>query len=301
MKITLESSHKRFGFPFRLIGSAGRYDTLSDCAFIDESHIVCVDRQMAQLYLIRFDLSGSEYTILDTTTVVCDGVPQHFELISLCHTPTAIIIYSISYKNTLFSCTLINNKFGNFHTTVVNIDDAYHGVHAFGGDSVYVTNMVRPTITEYNIKTKSRKSIVCSEGVRMKDVFPIDEHHLLALSSDRGPIVNVTYNVPYDSHVFIYNRHTGAVTAKHTLKNTQIDSCVYNAPYCYVTCTNSDGSGYLFRSKIDGYTFSEPTSISCAGFPHGIAIYKNLIAYTSYTDSALYIHTLDKNGDISTK
>ena len=300
MKIAFESSPTRFNFPFRLIGSAGRYDTISDCEFIDESHIVCVDRQMAQLYLIRFDLSGSTYTILDTTTVVCNDVPQHFELISLRRTPSGVHLYSITYSNTLFSCTIINNKFGNFRTTIINRDDSYHGVYAFG-DSVYVTNMSRPTITEYNTKSHSRKSIVCSEGVRMKDVFVIDDMHILALSSDRGPITNVTYNPPYDSHVFIYNRHTGAVVAKHTLKNTQIDGCFYNAPHCYVTCTNSDGGDYLFRAKIDGYTFSEPTSIPCAGFPHGISIYRNLIAYTSYTDSALYIHTLDINGDINTK
>ncbi len=294
MKIAFESSPARFNFPFRRIGHAGRYDTISDCEFIDESHIVCVDRQMAQLYLIHFDLSGSVYTVLDTAIVACNGIPQHFELISLRHTPYAILVYSVSYSNTLFSCTIINNKFGNFKTTTINRDEMYHGVQTFGIDSVYVTNMAHPTITEYNIKTQARKSIVCSEGVRMKDVTIIDETHILALSSDRGPVHNVEYNPPYDSHVFIYNRSTGAVVAKHTLKNTQIDGCVYNTPYCYVTCTNSDGSGYIFRAKIESCTFSEEVSMPCAGFPHGIAIYENLFAYTSYSDSALYIHTLDK-------
>ena len=306
MKIAFESSSARFGFPFRIIGNAGRYDTISDCEFLDDSHIVCIDRQEAKLYLLQFDLSGSSYTILDSQTVICKGEPQHFEIVSIrpgvgATPPT---LYSISYRNTLFSCQIINNKFCNFQTHVVNVGEAYHGVIAVNSNLVYVTNMNRPTITEINTKSGAKRSIVCGGGTRMKDVAILDADHLIAISSDRGPISGKQNadgsvspcNPPYDGHVLIYNKHTGGKPlAKHVFPATQIDGCIYHAPYCYVTCTDVGGAGYIFRSKIDSdYNFTEITHIPCAGFPHGLAIHGDKFAYTSYTESALYIESLAK-------
>jgi hypothetical protein len=306
MKITFESSPTRFGFPFRIIGNAGRYDTISDCEFLDDSHIVCVDRQEAKLYLIQFDLSGSTYTILDSQTVVCIGEPQHFEIISIRRPETAgapATLYSISYKNTLFSCQIKNNKFCNFQTQIINSDDAYHGVQAVGANLVYVTNMIRPTITELNTKTGGKRTINCCRGTRMKDMAILDDDHLIAISSDRGPVSgkqnadgSVTpRNPPYDSHVLIYNRHTGGEPlAKHVLPATQIDGCIYHAPHCYVTCTDVGGTGYIFRSKIDGYNFTEITEIPCAAFPHGLSIHGDKFTYTSYSESAVFIDPLTR-------
>jgi hypothetical protein len=303
MKIAFESSSTRYGFPFRIIGNAGRYDTISDCEFLDNSHIVCVDRQEAKLYLIQFDLSGSTYTILDSQTAVCRGEPQHLEIISIRRPETAgaaATLYSISYTNTLFSCQIKNNKFCNFQTQIINGDDAYHGVQVVG-PNVYVTNMMRPTITEVNTKTGAKRTINCGGGTRMKDVAILDDDHLIAISSDRGPVSgkqnadgSVTpRNPPYDGHVLIYNRHRGGMPlAKHVFPATQIDGCIYHAPYCYVSCTDVGGTGYIFRSKIDGYNFTEITHIPCAGFPHGLAIYGDKLAYTSYTESALFIEPL---------
>lgn len=302
MKIVLPSSPERFGFPFRIVGNAGRYDTVSDCEFLDESHIVSCDRQSAQLYLIEFDLAKNTHTILDSTTVICNDQPQHFELLSFRQTPTEITVYSISYRNTLFSCNIVNNKFCNFRTVVVNPGEAYHGVLAFGANSVYLTNMLKPSITEFNIKTVTKRTIVCNGGVRMKDVAILDSDHIIAISSDRGPINGTLQsdgtvtpqNPPYDSHALIYNRHTGALIARHILEGTQVDGCIYHAPFCYVTCTRIDGSGYILRSKINAaYEFTEIIHIPCAGFPHGLAIYKHLFAYTSYSESAIYIDEYD--------
>lgn len=305
MKISFESSPAQFGYPFRIIGNAGRYDTISDCEFLDDTHIVCVDRQEAKLYLIQFDLSGSTYTILDSQTAICKGEPQHLEIISIRRPETAgtpAILYSISYTNVLFSCQIKNNKFSNFQTQIINNDDAYHGVQAaVGTNQVYVTNMIRPTISEINTKTGAKRTITCGAGTRMKDVAILDDDHLIAISSDRGPISGkqnkdgtvTPQNPPYDSHVLIYNRRTGGEPiAKHVLPATQIDGCIYHAPYCYVTCTDVRGTGYIFRSKIDGYNFTEVTHIPCAGFPHGLAIYGDKFAYTSYTESALFIEPL---------
>jgi hypothetical protein len=311
MKISLPSSPTRFGFPFRIIGCAGRYDTISDCEFIDDSHMVCVDRQEAKLYLIEFEYNGS-HTILDSQTIVHNNLPQHFELLSIRRTIPAIpttstTVYSISYRNTLFSCNIRNNKFCNFNATLINVSDNYHGVCAHGDASVFVTNMLAPTITEYNTKTHAKRQIVCAGGTRMKDMAIIDDDYILAISSDRGPINGVQnadgtvspHNPPYNSHALIYNRHTGERIATHTFENTQIDACIYHVPYCYVTCTNIQGNGYIFRSKLVplsssgsglAYNFTENVHVQCAGFPHGIAIHGDMIAYTSYSDSAVFIH-----------
>lgn len=305
MKIVFESSPTCYGFPFRIIGNAGRYDTISDCEFLDDSHIVCADRQEAKLYLLQFDLSDSSYTILDSQNVVCNGEPQHFEIVSI-HPgvgTTPPTLYAVSYRNTLLSCQVINNKFCNFQTHVVNNGEAYHGVIAVKPNLVYVTNMIHPTITEFNTKSDTKRSIVCGGGIRMKDVAILDANHIIAISSDRGPISGkqkadgtvTPCNPPYNSHVLIYNNHTGGKPlAKHVFPATQVDGCIYQAPYCYVTCTDVGGKGYIFRSKIDsGYHFTEITYIPCAGFPHGLSIHGDKFAYTSYSESVLYIDYLD--------
>ena len=207
-------------------------------------------------------------------------------------------MYSISYKNTLFSCSIIDNKFCDFQTVVVRPDEKYHGVLAFGNDSVYVTNMLRPNITEYNVNTKSTHTIVCSGGTRMKDVAILDSNHILAISSDNGPVNGIMNpdgsvfpkSAPYNSHALIYNKHTGERKAIYTFEKTQIDSCLYRSPYCYITCADCDGQGYIWKCRLDAdFKFGESIKISCAGFPHGMDIYGDMFAYTSYTESALYI------------
>lgn len=305
MKITLKSSPNRFNFPFRIIGNAGRYDTISDCEFVDDTHIICVDRQMACIYLIQFDLDKNTYSILDSVTCICNKVPVHFELISIHRNILTRIttIYSISYDNRLFSCILKGNKFHDCKTRIVNTHDSYHGVLALeDGESVYVTNMKQPTITKFNTRTGIKQTIVCCGGTRMKDVAVIDIDHIIALSSDKGPTNGIqkpdghVYPIckPYDSHVFLYDCNTGQQLSVHTLKDTQIDGCVYNAPYCFVTCANSSGVGYILRLSVNltEYIFTDCVQFPCEGFPHGICVYNNKLAYTSYSKSSVYIHDL---------
>lgn len=306
MKITFESSPDTFKFPFRIIGNAGRYDTISDCKFIDDQHIVCADRQMARLYLVEFDLDADTYTILDSVTCVHKGNPVHFEILTTRRFLDCTMIYAVSYTNSLFSCMIKDNKFTDFDSVVINPMDNYHGVTVLEDEeSVYVTNMKTATITEFNTRTGSKRIMECAGGIRMKDVAILDSDHILALSSDRGPI-NGTQNTdgtvsptnsPYNSHILVYNRRTSKRICSHTLENTQVDGCIFKSPHCYVTCTDSSGNGYILQASIDiaNQTISNMVHMPCAGFPHGLDIHGDLFAYTSYSESALYICGL-KNG-----
>ena len=303
MKIVFESSPKRFNFPFRVIGSAGRYDTISDCEFLDDSHIVCADRQMARLYLLEFSLETGAHSILDSVECVFEGRSFNFELLYIFEN----IVYSISYDNTLFSCNIVNNKFVNMKIVTVSKGEAYHGICGADKDSVYVTNMLRPTITKYNVKTMETSSIACDGGTRMKDAVVIDDRCLLALSSDSGPIKGTLqgdgkvrpYHTPFDSHLLIYER-SSRLARRHVLEKTQIDGCVYSNGFLFVTCTDTMGGGFLLRCRIDSdYNFKDIVHIPCAGFPHGVAVRGGLFAYTSYSESALYIGRISEDGSLS--
>jgi hypothetical protein len=307
MKIVFESSPKRFSFPFRIIGSAGRYDTISDCEFLDDSHIVCVDRQMSRLYLVSFSLNTSSYEIKDSVECVIDNKSFHFELMTI----RGNTIYSVSYTSSLFSCEVVDGKFQNMRVDTVCRGEAYHGICNAGDDSVYVTNMIHASITEYNTVTKKSCLFPCTGGVRMKDVAVIDDTCLLVLSSDSGPIKGELlldgtvspYNKPYDSHLLLYARRgseCGKLLGQLVLEQTQIDACIYTGEYCFVTFTDARGSGYLLRCCIDtNYNFTDVTKIPCAGFPHGVAVRGELFAYTSYTESALYIGRINSGGGLS--
>jgi hypothetical protein len=310
MKISFNSTNKKHGYPFRIIGNAGRYDTISDCAFIDASHIVCADRQMACLYLLEYNIENNTHKIKHMIECKFDDGPFHFELITMGHDPISskTTLYGVSYNNKIFSCNIVNYKFVNCELTQALLNESYHGIQLLeDGLSVYATNMKKPSIAKFNIKTSKSESFLCAGGVRMKDVAIIDETHIIALSSDKGPVngeqlENGTVHPrckPYNSHVLIYNRLNFALLCKHTLEDTQIDSCVYHAPFCYVTCTDSNGNGFILRGLIDNVTkqIVEIKHMPCKGFPHGIDIAHGCIAYTSYTESALYIYRLPQSNE----
>lgn len=308
MKIQFESSPDHYSFPYRIIGSAGRYDTITDCAFLDDTHIVCADRQMAKLYIIRFDLTTQTHTILDSKECIVNGRPQHFELISIKDN----IVYGVIFEGTLFMCKIQDNAFCNFESVSIDPKATYHGLSTTDHTSVYVTNTQLPTITEFNIPTRTkRSSYTIPQGKRIKDIAVIDKDHLLVLSSDGAPsnAKHPTKDVPlsrhcksYNSHVLIYNKATLKTIKSYALINTHVDSCVYLHAHCFVTCTPSTGESYIFHAKLDSqYNFTDPTNIPCAPFPHGISIYNDILAYSSYGESAIYIHTIDKEGNIDTK
>jgi hypothetical protein len=299
MKIQFESSSKPYGFPFRIIGSAGRYDTITDCAFLNDTHIVCADRQMATLYLVQFDLSANMHTILDTKLCISSsGRPQHFDLIDIHKN----IIYGVTFDDTLFVCKINLNKFSDIKIYTIHPSHTYHGLcmHYSNKNIVYTTNTTTPTIIEYNTEINSKTTHTIPQAKRIKDVAIIDSTYLLVLSTEGGPR-NTTesqskqISKPYNSHVLVYDQTTSKTIKVHTLIDTHIDSCVYIYPYCYVTCTTQTGEGYILKSKLDGqYNFTDITEIPCAKFPHGITYYKNLLAYTSYGESSVYIYTLEE-------
>ena len=305
MRIVLPSSPTQFNFPFRVIGRAGRYDTVSDCEFLSNSRIVCIDRQTARLYQIEFDLSDNTHRIVNTTTAICGGLPQNLELIALRKHETSTTIHSISYQNTLFTCNLEGDTFRNLRTQVVRPGDLYHGVIVSGPETVIVTNMRQPTITEFNTRTGAQTTMACEGGQRLKDAVLVNTDHIIAISSDYGPITgrrrpdgSVTpHNRPYDSHVLVYDRRTATRVGRLVLPSTQVDACIYHAPYCFVTCTDLSGAGSILRCKVEpDYSLTEPVHIPCASFPHGLAIHGDLFAYTSYGESALYILPLSYLG-----
>ena len=133
----------------------------------------------------------------------------------------------------------------------------------------------------------------------MKAISFIDTDTILVLSSDNGP-KNGIYglknqcNTPYNSHLFIYNRHSGHLYDTYLLEKTQIDACIVHNQHCYVTCVDAHGNGYILRCKLThDYTFDEPMRYNVAGFPHGIAIYNGLFSYTSYTESSVHVMKLE--------
>jgi hypothetical protein len=304
MRIVLPSSPERFGFPLRAIGACGRYDTVSDCEFLDDNHIVCCDRQMARLYLLRIDYAEKTMTVLDTKEFIVSGEPAHTELLCL----QGSTLHTISYSDKLFSCDIVGGRFTNLRSTTVTAGEAYHGVCSAGfPNTVYVTNMRSNSITRYTTTTKAKSTMVCEGGVRMKDATLVGEDHILVLSSNRGPI-NTTRrpdgsisptNPLYDSHALLYNRRTGARVATYLFKDIQVDGCVYYKNRCWVTCTDKDGKGSLWSAAITtDHRFADERVIPCADFPHGLAIRNNILAYTSYGDCSLTLHRISDEGVI---
>jgi hypothetical protein len=298
MRIVIPSSPERFKFPYRIVANAGRYDTISGCVFLDDSRIVCADRQMARIYLVKYDLEAGTHAILDERECVLKNEPQNFELLAY-HDNT---IYSVSYRNTLFSCKIKDDKFCEFKLTTIQPRDNYHGLCYAGGSSLLLTNMLQNTIVEYNVATQAKRAIKCEGGVRMKDVSVVDSQCILALSSDSGPTTGRLGDrvTPYASHVLLLERTTGKLIRKHTMPATQIDGCAITSPSCkemiacaYVTATDSEGIGYILRLNISlDYEFIGISRIEAAGFPHGVDISGGVLAYTSYTESALYIQKM---------
>ena len=55
-----------------------------------------------------------------------------------------------------------------------------------------------------------------------------------------------------------------------------------------------DKCGYIFIGKIDKDKLIFVKKVACNNFPHGIDVYNNKLAYTSYANSSVTIHSLDE-------
>lgn len=259
---------------------------------------------MARLYLIGIDYAEKKMTVRESKEFIVGREPAHTELLCL----QGNTLHTISYNDKLFSCDIVDGRFKNMRATTVTEDEAYHGVCSGGApNTVYVTNMRKNTITRYNTVTKAKTTMVCEGGIRMKDAAVIGDNHILVVSSDRGPITTtmrpngtITATNPlYDSHALLYNRRTGERLDTHLFAGTQVDGCFYYKNRCWVTCTDGEGKGSLWSAALTPeFKFAEERVLPCAGFPHGIAIRNNILAYTSYADSSLTLHRISDDGAV---
>jgi hypothetical protein len=285
VKITLNSTSVQHKDPIKYFGDAGRCESLTDCDFVDDTHIVCADRQMGRLYLIEFNMNTGTHTMID---MLVTNPIQHFDLLIVCDDT----VYAVCYTYILFSCKIKNMKFTQPDLTKMNRKEAYHGLCRSPIGNLVLTNMRDNTIADYSLQTKKTHNFRCREGVHIKDATFVDMSTLLVISTDGGPAATITKL--YNSHILLYNYKSGALLHKYTLVDTHVDSCIYDAPYCYVTCTSPTGGGYILKCFIsDKYTITETRQIPTERFPHGITIRGDLIAYTSYEESSLVIKNKD--------
>jgi hypothetical protein len=61
----------------------------------------------------------------------------------------------------------------------------------------------------------------------------------------------------------------------------------------FIICAQDQDGGFLYTGQINNNKIGEIKKIYVAGFPHGVAIHKNLLAYTSYDTSSVYITNLE--------
>lgn len=127
--------------------------------------------------------------------------------------------------------------------------------------------------------------------LRIKDICFLNASQVILCLTTDTPSDGVKY---YDALIALYKWNEGKFIyiQKVFLKNTQVDSVINKGNKVYVTAHSSSLHGLLHILEVKDNILTLCESKACQNFPHGIDIYKNTLAYTSYTTSGIHFLTI---------
>ncbi len=293
MDIVLEETLMHFVCTIYM-GERSRGASLTDVAFVSQNRIVAAHRCASKLYYIQLNDSGG-YTILDELVLTIRDKPHPTEMMDV----IGSTIYLTSYTEYMTIIDIRDEKLVVRSSTRLNyVDTPYHGIEIFG-NFVYVTPSNKVTgddrIVVWNIaKNKVEDRIELpniGKIVRIKDVTHISEDRIVLIGIYKTGAGDMTA-AGYKSNGFI-GLYTGKFEEldRVEVESVHFDSITSKDGYFFATGADMEG-GNIYVGSIVNDKLSPIVTHPTEDFPHGIAVYNDKLAYTSYKTSALYIRDI---------
>jgi len=264
-------------------GDQKRIATVTDVRFVSDDILLVAHRACAKLYLIK--IHDSTYTILDTLLLKINDTYYHPD--SICVHKNRI--YMTAYTNTSCIVDIIDTRLQLVTVIQIHTYIQYHGCCAT--DNVIYYGGVKDKdnntpYTVYNTNTKTFTHMKMNYNRRIKSISVWNDNILLGLDDLHTKKV-------YDSYIMYYTLDTNILLDSIHIKNSQIDGSVIYKNYFFITLHSGiDKCGYIYIGTIHHTNITFVKKVRCNDFPHGIDVYNNTLAYTSYANSSITVHSL---------
>lgn len=276
-----------------------RIATVTDVKFLNKNILVVAHREAAELYLIK--IKDTKLEIVDSLILTNEpdktkyGDAFHPDLISIdkntiymtCYGSMCCIVKIINDKLIYHSIILLNKKGISYHGICVKNQFLYLG----GCNYTDRTTL----LTKYNTRNgKISKIKTGINGYRIKTIDIYQNKFIFGLDTGGG--------VYKDYKFMMYVNTKGKlnkVYETNTVNNSQVDgSIVYKNHYFSTVHEGNQRSGYILVYRIHSNHLTLVNKVKCHDFPHGIDIFDNKLAYTSYSKSSITILPLSDFIDI---
>jgi len=271
------------------LGNQKRIATVTDVKFLSDDKLIVAHRAAAKLYLVK--INNDTYEIIDSILLKINDSYFHPDLISIQNNR----IYMTAYTNMACLVDIIDNKLNIVKLMKIDEYVQYHGCLVvnnlvyFGG--IKSSNKNTP-LTIYNYDTNQIINIKTNYNRRIKTIQVINNNNILL-----GVDTNISDSTIFDSWIMYYKLHNNKLLLLDSIyiKNAQIDgSMIYNNYFFMTLHSEIYKCGYIYIGSFTDTNIKFIKKVPCNDFPHGIDIYNNKLAYTSYTNSSVMVHSLDE-------
>jgi len=269
-------------------GTQKRIATVTDVKFISDNKLIVAHRAAAKLYLVQ--INNNTYEIIDSIVLQINNSYFHPDSITIQNNR----IYMTAYTNLSCIVDIIDNKLNIVKIIKIHEYVNYHGCFVtnnliyFGGVKDKDNNS---PLTIYNYDTNQSVNIKLNYDRRIKTINIINNNILLCLDGKNSDITL------FDSWIMYFKLQNNKLLLLDSIhiKNSQIDgSVIYNNHFFAVLHSEIYKCGYIYIGSINDTNITFIKKVQCNDFPHGIDIYNNKLAYTSYTNSSVMVHSLDE-------
>lgn len=273
----------------RYVGGRARYATASSVRFLDAHTLVCCSLLGRVIYLIRFDLDGARYEVLDrqttlyagrsTETDLCDVDGRGYVVTSNCES-SSLSLYRRVGDEIQYVRDLPTGLLGNF----------CHGVRFWAPDVVVTTTLREPRGAHFFDLASMRSLLYVATDRLPKDVCILSGDRAVLITTDGSPelarveeqrrseIVVVRVDLTERRHVVIGRQLCDA---------GQLDSIVAYADRLYVV--DSHGGRVLV---VDASTLQQVDQVEGLDVPHGIDVNYGMMAITCYGTNSIQVRSL---------
>ena len=279
-----------------------RVATVTDVKFLTKNKLIVAHRAAAKIYLI--EVRGGDCNVLDSITLdtgehLNSKRPKRRYFHPDLMTVNKDRIYLTEYSKRCGVVDVIEDRL--LFKGVVEVDELrYHGCF-HGGEAVLFGSVENGCVVKYVEETNENDRIKVLDGdkKRVKTVGMDGENYVLGLDQKSGYYKELGAGV--DSWFDLCKMNNGVLHKLDSLgfPNAQLDGHVYHGGYHFITLHDgNEECGKIIVVKISNNKLKIVNKVKCNDFPHGIDVYENRLAYTSYSSESIVLCPLGDFLDI---
>jgi hypothetical protein len=273
-------------------GTRTRYATMTDVSFVSDTRIVAAHRYGRKLHVIDIDLPTGSHTIISSYDLhaMQEGIhqPEMLEIVGnqvfmICYSPM-LFIFDLSSSGIL-------TKVASFQLNSVRTP--YHGIQHHNG-FLYLTPSNKSHGDDRIVKFKIADNSIDyakSFGIRIKDIGFCESGDVILIGNYKGKKAMIDPGSTFNATIRVCNSQFEE-TDRREFPLTHFDAVAVRGNDFYATASDMEG-GWIYCGTVKDGKIETLDKQGVSDFPHGINILGDILAYTSYATSSIYLSRLN--------